>query len=75
VLEAYPFPEDVVKKSVEQIAELIGKSSKRKGKALEKAKKVYQGAQETNGLKDVSEPDRYRLRSCLEEIKKYEGQL
>jgi transposase len=75
VLEACPFPEDVIKKSVEQIAELIGKSSKRKGKALEKAKKVYQGAQETIGLKDVSEPDRYRLRSCLEEIKKYEGQL
>jgi transposase len=75
VLEACPFPEDVIKKSIEQIAELIGKSSKRKGKALEKAKKVYQGAQETIGLKDVSEPDRYRLRSCLEEIKKYEGQL
>ncbi len=75
VLEACPFPEDVLKKSIEQIAELIGKSSKRKGKALEKAKKVYQGAKETIGLKDVSEADRYRLRSCLEEIKRCEGQL
>ena len=75
VLEECPFPEDVIKCSVEQIAELIGKSSKRKGKALEKAKKVYQGAKETIGLKDVSEADRYRLRSCLEEIKRCEGQM
>jgi transposase len=75
VLEACPFPEDVIKCGVEQMAELIGKSSRRKCKALEKAKKIYQGAMETIGLKDVSEADRYRLRSCLEEIKRCEGQL
>ena len=75
VLEACPFPEDVLKSSVEEIAEIIGKSSRRKGKALEKAKKVYEGAQESIGLKYVGEADRYRLRSCVQEIKKYEGQL
>ena len=70
VLEACPFPEDVLKRSVEEIAELIGKSSRRKGKAMEKAKQVYDGAQESIGLKYVGEADRYRLRSCLQEIKK-----
>ena len=75
VLEACPFPEDVLKSSVEEIAELIGKSSRRKGKALEKAQKVYEGAKESIGLKYVGEADRYRLRSCVQEIKKYEGQL
>jgi len=75
VLEECPFPEDVIKKSVEQIAELIGKSSKRKGKAVEKAKQVYQGARESIGLKYVTEADRYRLQTCLAEIRKYEGQL
>ena len=75
VLEECPFPEDVIKKSVDEIAELIGKSSRRKGKALEKAKKVCQGAKESIGLKYVTEADRYRLRTCLEEIRKYEGQM
>jgi len=75
VLEACPFPEDVKKKNVAEIAELIGKSSRRKGQALEKAKKVYQGAQETVGLKYVGESDRYRLKACLVGIKKFEEEL
>lgn len=75
VLEESPFPEDVLRKSIEQIAELIGKSSKRKGQALEKAKKVYEGAQKSIGLKYVGEADRYRLKACLDDIKKFEGEL
>ena len=75
VLEECPFPEDVLKRSVSEIAELIGRSSRRKGKAIEKAEKIYQGARESIGLKYVSEADRYRLKMCLEEIKKLEGQL
>ncbi|MDE2028684.1 MAG: IS110 family transposase [Candidatus Omnitrophica bacterium] len=75
VLETCPLPSDVLKRSVEQIAELIGKSSRRKGNAVKKAKQIYEGAKESIGLKEVSEADRYRLRSCLEEIKKAEGQL
>ena len=75
VLEACPFPEDVLKKSIDGIAELIGKSSRRKGQALEKAKKVYEGARESIGLKYVGEADRYRLQICLREIKRYEDQL
>lgn len=75
VLEACPFPEDVLKSSIEQIAEWIGKSSKRKSKAWEKAKRVYEGAQKSIGLKYVGEADRYRLQTCLQEIKRYEGQL
>ena len=75
VLEACPFPEDVRKKNVEEIAEIIGKSSKRKGKAEEKAARIYQAAQKTIGLKCVSTADRYRLGLCLQEIKKAEGRL
>ncbi len=75
VLETCPFPEDVKKRNVEEIAELIGKSSKRKREALEKAKKVCEGAQKSIGLKYVGEADRYRLNTCLEDIKKFEGEL
>lgn len=75
VLEECPFPTDVLKKDVKAIAEIIARSSKRKGKAWEKAKKIHQGAQESIGLKYVSEADRYRLKMCLEEIKKAEDQL
>jgi len=75
VLEECPFPKDVLKKDVAWIAELIGKSSRRKGKAREKAEKIYKGAQESIGLKYVGEADRYRLKMCLEEVKKLEGQL
>ncbi len=75
VLEECPFPTDVLKKNVKVIAELIGKSSRRKGKAWEKAEKIYKGAQESIGLKYVGEADRYRLKMCLEEIKKAEEQL
>jgi len=75
VLEECPFPEDVLNRTVEEIGELIGQSSRRKGNAVKKAKEVYEGARESIGLRDVSEADRYRLRTCLEEIKRCEGQL
>lgn len=75
VLEACPFPEEVLKVGVARISELIARSSKRKGKAKEKAEKIYQGARESIGLKYVGEADRYRLRMCLEEIKRAEAQL
>jgi len=75
VLEECPLPKDVLKKSVEEIAEIIGKRSRRRGKALEKARKIYEGAEESIGLKDVGESDRYRLKMCLEEIKKAEGRI
>jgi transposase len=74
-LEEFPFPMDVLQKDVKEIAEIIGESSKRKGKAWEKAEKIYEGAQESIGLKYVGEADRYRLKMCLEEIKKAEVQL
>lgn len=75
VLEECPLPEDVVKKTIEEIAEIIGKSSRRKGKALEKAKKIWEAAKESIGLKYVGEADRYRLKMNLEAIKKAECQL
>ena len=75
VLDECAFPEDVLKKNVEEITEMIAKSSKRKGKAREKAERIYKGAQESIGLKYVSKADRYRLKMCLTEIKKAEDQL
>lgn len=75
VLEACPMPEDVLKKDVKELTEIIEKSSKRKGKAKEKAEKIYQGAQESIGLKYVGDSDRYRLKMCLEEIRRAEGQI
>jgi transposase len=75
VLEECPLPEDVLKKSVEEIAEIIGKGSRRKGEAIKKAQKIYGGAKESIGLKYVGEVDRYRLMMCLEEIKKAEGRI
>jgi len=75
ILEACPFPEDVLKKDVKELTEIIEKSSKRKGKALEKAEAIYKGAGESIGLKYIGKADRYRLKMSLEEIKKAEGQL
>jgi len=75
ILEECPFPEDVITINVKEMAEMIGKRSRRKKQALEKAKKVYDLAKESVGLKYVGGADRYRLETCLEEIKQTENQL
>lgn len=75
VLEECPLPEDMVNKSVEELSEIIGKGSRRKGEAYKKARKLYEGAKQSIGLKYVGEADRYRLKMCLEEVKKAESRL
>jgi transposase len=75
ILETCPYPKDVLKLTVEELAEAIGKSSRRKVKALEKAKQVYKAAQESIGLKDIGAGDAYRLKMSFEEIKRSEGKL
>ena len=75
VLELCGFPEDVKRKSIEEIAEVIGRASRRKKEALEKAELIVKAAEESVGLKYVGETDRYRLKMCLEEVKHLETQL
>ena len=75
ILESGGFPEDVKKQSVEDIALVLGKSSRRKKEALAKAELIRKAAEESVGLKYVGEMDRYRLKMCLEEVKHLEAQL
>ena len=75
ILEICPFPRDVLKCGEEQVATLIAKSSRRKGKAQIKAKKIYEAARETVGLKNIGVADRYRIKMLLEEVKHCSGQL
>jgi len=75
ILERCPFPQDVLKLEVSVISEIIGKRSRRRATALEKAQNLYQAAEESIGLKCVSDADRYRMKHCLEEIKRSEVML
>lgn len=75
ILEKYPYPKNVVSQTIEEIAETIAKSSRRKKQALEKAKKIHKSAQESIGLKYIGVGDEYRLRMSLSEIKRTEAEL
>ncbi len=75
ILERCPFPEDVIKMREEEIAEVIGEASRRKGRAEEKAKKIYELAKESIGLKKIGIADRFRVKKYLEEVKRTEDIL
>lgn len=75
LLEAHPFPEDVLKTGLPTIAALLAKSTRRKVTAREKAEKVYQAAQESVGLKAIGNADRTRLAISLSEVKRSEERL
>lgn len=75
LLEAHPFPEDVLKTGLPTITELLAKSTRRKVAAREKAEKVYRAAQESVGLKTIGNADRTRLAISLGEVKGSEGRL
>lgn len=75
ILEKCPYPKDVLKLTVDELTEIIAKSSRRKGKAREKAEKIYRGAQESIGLRYIGVGDDYRLKMNLEEVKRTEEEL
>lgn len=75
ILEKCPYPRDVIKLSVDEITEIIAKSSRRKGEARRKAEKIYKEAQGSIGLTYIGIADEYRLTMCLEEIKRSEKEL
>jgi len=70
ILERCPFPGDVLSIKVSTLKELIAQSSRKKAGAGKKAKTLYQAATKSIGLKQIGSADRYRVRMCLEEVKR-----
>lgn len=58
ILEQCPFPK------------LIAKSGRKKARTAQKAKALYEAAQKSIGLKIVGSADRFRVKICLEEVKR-----
>jgi transposase len=73
ILERCPFPEDVLKVDVSELREIIGKASRRRKLAAQKAIKLYEAAKESIGIKEIGQSDRYRVKMCLQEVKRTEG--
>ncbi len=70
LLETYPFPEDVRKAGLSAVTALLMQGTGKKRRTAEQAKKVYQAAVESVGLKAVTTADRARLTMYLEEMKR-----
>lgn len=70
ILDRYPFPEDVVSMKHLVLKELIAHSSRKKAGAAEKAKALHQAAKKSIGVKRIGSADRYRVKICLEEVKR-----
>jgi len=75
VLEKCPFPEDVLSVKIAMLRDMIARSSRNKSWAAQKATAVYQAARESIGLKQIGSADRYRVKMCLEEVKRTQGLL
>ena len=75
ILENCPFPEDVLRLGVVQVADIVARSSRRKVEANKKAFRVWEAAKESIGLKAIGEADRYRVKMYLEEVKHSEEQI
>jgi len=72
LLERCPFPVDVLALKGSVLKEIIGRASRRRAEASGKAKALYQAAKESIGLRQIGNADRYRLRMCLDEVKRTE---
>jgi transposase len=70
ILEQCPFPDDVALMEISSLRELIAKSARKKAGAVHKAKALYQAAQKSIGLKNIGAADRFRVKICLEEVKR-----
>lgn len=75
LLERCPFPEDVLTIGPDSLTEIIAKSTRRKAKAHEKARKIYEAARQSVGLKHIGRADRHRVVVYLSEIMHSEAQL
>lgn len=70
ILNLCPFPEDVVSMKVSTLRELIARSARKKAGAARKAKALYEAAKKSIGVKRIGSADRYRVKICLEEVKR-----
>ncbi len=70
ILEMCPFPEDVVSMEVSTLQEWIARTSRKHAGSVRKAKALYEAAQRSIGVKQTGSADRYRVRMCLEEVKR-----
>jgi transposase len=70
ILERCPFPEDVVSMKISTLQEWIARSSRKHARSARKARALYEVAQRSIGVKRIGSADRYRLRMCLEEVKR-----
>jgi transposase len=70
VLDQCPFPEDVVLMKRSVLKEMIAHSSRKKAGAAQKAKALSQAAKKSIGVKRIGNADRYRVKICLEEVKR-----
>jgi transposase len=70
VLDRCPFPEDVVLMKRSILKELIAHCSRKKVGAAQKAKALQQAAKKSIGVKRIGSADRYRVKICLQEVKR-----
>jgi len=70
ILDRCPFPEDMVLMKRSILRELIACSSRKKAGADQKAKALYQAAKKSIGVKRIGSADRYRVKICLQEVKR-----
>ena len=70
VLDRCPFPEDVLSMKVSALRELIARSARKKAGAAQKAKALKQAAKKIIGVRRIGSADRYRVKICLEEVKR-----
>ena len=70
ILEQCPFPDDVVLMKISSLRDMIAKSSRKKAGVDQKARALYQAAQKSIGLKRVGDADCFRVKICLEEVKR-----
>lgn len=75
ILEECGFPKDILSKDIFKIQEILRKSMRRKAQADKKAIQIYKAAEESVGLKEVYEADRYKLKTSLEEVNRLKAQL
>ena len=70
ILDRCPFPEDAVLMKRSVLKAMIVQSSRKKAGAAQKAKALQEAAKKSIGVKRIGSADRYRVKICLEEVKR-----
>lgn len=74
VLENIPFPKDIVSHSLEWLGERLKEASNHRV-GLKRAESLMSAAESSVGVPDGLDAARIRLKSCLREVRFYEGEL